>query len=53
MTLSYSSALEHLNQAIIAKELEFNSEENYNIIRLDIESISNNINALRNHFLKS
>ena len=53
MTLSYSSALELLNQAIIAKELEFISEENYKIIRFEVESISNKINALRNHFLKS
>lgn len=53
MTLSYSSALELLNQAIISKELKFISEENYKNIRFEVESITNKINALRNHFLKS
>lgn len=52
MTLAYSSALELLNQAIISKELEFISEENYKNIRFEVESITNKINALRNHFLK-
>jgi len=53
MTMAYSSALELLNQAIISKELEFISEKNYKNIRLEIESITNKINALRNHFIKS
>lgn len=53
MTMAYSSALELLNQAIIAKELNFFSEENYKIIRFEVESITNKINALRNHFIKS
>jgi four helix bundle protein len=52
MTIAYGSALELLNQTIISKELEFISEENYKNIRLDVESITNKINALRNHFLK-
>jgi len=52
MTIAYSSALELLNQAIISKELDFITEENYNKIRTDIESITNKINSLRNHFLK-
>ena len=52
MTIAYSSALELLNQTIIPKELEFISKENYKNIRLDVESITNKINALRNHFLK-
>lgn len=51
MTMAYSSALELLNQAIIAKELEFISDENHKNVRFDIESITNKINALRNHFL--
>lgn len=34
------------------EKLEFISEENYKIIRLDLDSITNKINALRNHFLK-
>jgi four helix bundle protein len=52
MTMAYSSTLELLNQAIISKELEFISEENYKNIRFEVESITNKINALRNHFLK-
>ncbi|WP_225036951.1 four helix bundle protein [Winogradskyella sp. SM1960] len=52
MTMAYSSTLELLNQAIISKELIFISDENYKNIRLDVESITNKINALRNHFLK-
>ena len=53
MTMAYSSPIELLNQSIISKELNFISEENYLDIRKDIESITNKINALRNHFLKS
>lgn len=53
MTMAYSSALELLNQAIISKELEFISEKNYKNIRFEVESITNKINSLRNHFLKS
>lgn len=53
MTIAYSSALELLNQTIIAKELKFISEESYKNIRFEIESITNKINALRNHFIKS
>ena len=33
--------------------LEFISEENYKNIRLEIESISNKINALRKHFINA
>ena len=51
MTMAYSSTLELLNQAIISKELEFISEENYKNIRFEVESITNKINALRNHFM--
>ncbi|TGV04293.1 four helix bundle protein [Flavivirga rizhaonensis] len=53
MTIAYSSTLELLNQAIISKELQFISEENYKSIRLEVESITNKINALRNHFLNA
>lgn len=51
MTMSYGSALELLNQAIISKELNYISNDNYLNLRADIESITNKINALRNHFL--
>lgn len=53
MTVSYSSILELLNQAIISKELNFILEENYKNIRLEVESITSKINSLRNHFLNS
>ncbi len=52
MTMAYGSTLELLNQAIISKELEFISEEHYNTIRFEVESITNKINSLRNHFLR-
>ncbi len=53
MTLSYSSAIELLNQLIISKELNFINQENYNTTRKQIESITNKINSLRNHFLNT
>ena len=53
MTIAYSSAMELLNQAIISKELNFTTSENYLEIRKEIESITNKINSLRNHFLKA
>ena len=52
-TLSFSSLMEVLNQIIIAKELDFLNEENYQIIRLEIEKISNKLNALRKAQLNS
>lgn len=52
MTIAYSPTLELLNQAIISKELNFISVENYEKLRLDIASITDKINALKNHFLK-
>ena len=53
LTISYSSTIELLNQAIISKELNFISNENYLELRKDIESITNKVNSLRNHFLNS
>lgn len=53
MTIAYSSAIELLNQAIISKELNFISNEIYLDIRKEIESITNKLNALRNHFLNN
>ncbi len=46
-TLSFSSAMEVLNQILIAKELEFLSEENYIEIRKKISKITNMLNSLR------
>ncbi|WP_303315930.1 four helix bundle protein [Flavivirga abyssicola] len=53
MTIAYGSTLELLNQAIISKELNFISEKSYKNIRLEVESITNKINALKKHFLKA
>ncbi len=53
MTIAYNSAIELLNQAIISKELSFITNENYLSMRKEIESITNKINALRNHFLNN
>lgn len=46
-TLSFSSLMEVLNQIIISYELGFIKEEDYKLIRLEIEKISNKLNALR------
>ncbi len=46
-TLSFSSAMEVLNQIILAKELEFISEENYLELRKKISKITNMLNSLR------
>ncbi|MCD6544968.1 MAG: four helix bundle protein [Flavobacteriaceae bacterium] len=46
-TLSFSSAMEVLNQILIAKELEFLSEEDYIEIRKKISKITNMLNSLR------
>ncbi len=48
-TISFSSAVEILNQLIIAKELSFLSEDDYLTCRFQIESITNKLNALRKH----
>jgi len=48
-TISYSSAVEVLNQLIISKDLGFISEEKYIEFRSKIESITNKLNSLRNY----
>ena len=47
-TISFSSAMEVLNQLIISKELNFISENDYILVRNKIEKITNMLNALRN-----
>lgn len=47
-TISYSSLMEVLNQIIIAKDLNFIDEDDYQIVRKSIEKIANKLNALRN-----
>ena len=51
-TISYSSLMEVLNQLIIAKELDYVSQESYISIRIQIEKVANKLNALRNSQLK-
>jgi four helix bundle protein len=51
-TISYSSAMEVLNQLIISKELGFISENETILARQRIEKITNMLNSLRNAQLK-
>ncbi|WP_264560560.1 four helix bundle protein [Flavobacterium sp. N2270] len=46
-TIAFSSAIEVLNQLIIAFELNYISEETYQNLRGKIESVTNKLNALR------
>ena len=46
-TMSFSSLMEVLNQIIIARELNFINEKDYQTLRAEIEKISNKLNALR------
>ena len=46
-TMSFSSAMEVLNQLIISKELQFISEEDYLEVRKKISKITNMLNSLR------
>ena len=50
-TISFSSAMEALNQLIISKDLGFISENDYILARNKIEKITNMLNALRNYQL--
>ena len=47
ITIAYGSTMEILNQLIIAKELDYISEERYLATRGEIEKISNKLNALK------
>ena len=46
-TISYSSLMEVLNQIILAKELGFLQENEYNNLRENIEKVANKLNTLR------
>lgn len=48
-TIAFSSAVEVLNQLILIYELNFITKDIYLKLREDIESITNKLNALRNH----
>tara|TARA_R110002072_G_scaffold85317_7_gene193416 strand:+ start:992 stop:1354 length:363 start_codon:yes stop_codon:yes gene_type:complete len=52
-TISFSSAMEVLNQLIISKELDYISENDYILVRQRIEKITNMLNSLRNSQLCS
>jgi four helix bundle protein len=47
--MAFSSAVEVLNQIIIAHELELRNLEDYTNLKQQIESITNKLNALRNY----
>ena len=47
--IAFSSAVEVLNQIILAYELKLVTKEDYVQTRQKIESITNKLNALRNH----
>lgn len=51
-TISYSSAIELLNQAILSLDLRFISEKRYCDIRSSMEQVTNQLNALNNAILK-
>ena len=46
-TIAFSSLMEVLNQLIIAKELNFIKDKDYQDLRSKIEKMSNKLNALR------
>lgn len=48
-TMAFGSSVEALNQLIISFELNFISEDDYLKLRSQLESITNKLNALRNH----
>ena len=51
LTVAYSSAMETLNHLIIAKELQYLSEENYLNCREQLEKICNQMTNLKKYFL--
>lgn len=52
ISISYSSAMEVLNQLILSYELDYINETNYLNCRNQINSITNKLNSLRNYILK-
>lgn len=48
-TMAFGSAVEILNQLIISYELNFINETDYLRLRLNIQSITNKLNGLRNY----
>ena len=50
--IAYSSAIELLNQLILSLDLAFIQDESYHALRLNIEQITNQINALQKSLFK-
>lgn len=50
--IAYGSALELLNQIIISKDIEFISDENYTLLRMEVDEISLMLDALHKSQLK-
>ena len=50
-TMAFGSTIEILNQLILSSELNFIFEKDYLKLRLDIDSITNKLNSLRNYQL--
>lgn len=51
-TIAFGSAVETINQLVIARELDLISEKSYTFLREKLESITNKINALRSYQLR-
>ena len=51
-TIAYSSAIELLNQLILSLDLEFLLLEQYQSLRISLEQITNQINALQKSLFK-
>ncbi|MFK7746876.1 MAG: four helix bundle protein [Kordia sp.] len=52
ITITFSSAVEVVNQLIISCELQFITQKQYESLRFQLESITNKLNALRNYLIK-
>lgn len=50
--IAYGSALELLNQIIISKDIEFMTDENYTLLRMEVDEISLMLDALHKSQLK-
>ena len=53
MTIAFSSAVEVVNQLIISHELEYVTLVQYEVLRKQLESITNKLNALRKYQIKN
>lgn len=51
-SIAYSSLMEVLSQVILSCDLEFISNEQYEVLRASVEHISVQLNALRNAAMK-